>query len=263
MRGPAFNGTWISSGFGSSAKTPEAARLGSFAHLHQLCLRAIHCDLELIGLARGASEFNLEDVVAIQGNIGPHSQSAPRAKRKSLHMNILRMLTRQPVGIHHHRHGGIANCQPADLSRRFQIAFHGGGRDKQQVGDVVEAAAGIVGGQEQRIIHLLGKRVQRQQVANGVFVFGAAQPVQQGQFADFDVRGRGPVERGFQPSGGGIVGSFIGAGHRGRRHGLGPQLLNHLFPHLGMRTNVLQLRNIQNEPTGLQLGVMADGAVFR
>ncbi len=79
---------------GVSRKASETARLGPCANFYQLGLRAIYRDFELVGLARGTREFNFEDVVAIQRNIGPHSQSAPRAKRKSLHVNILRMLAR-------------------------------------------------------------------------------------------------------------------------------------------------------------------------
>jgi len=50
------------------------------------------------------------------------------------------------MDIHHHRHFRIANCKTADFPRRIEIAFHRRWRNEEQVRDVVEAAADVVGG---------------------------------------------------------------------------------------------------------------------
>ena len=102
------------------------------------------------------------------------------------------------VNVHHHRNLRIAHGQAADLGRGIEIALHGGRRDVQQVGDVVEAAGGVVGRQQQRKIHLLGQIVQSQKIADRVAIFGAGQAMQIGQLARIGMgRGRA-VELGFQ-----------------------------------------------------------------
>ena len=65
------------------------------------------------------------------------------------------------MNIHHHRHRRIAHRQAADLGRGIEIALHDHRRNIQQVGDVIEAAARVVGRQQQRVIHLLRQIVER------------------------------------------------------------------------------------------------------
>src|SRR6185503_18605567 len=101
---------------------------------------------------------------------------------------------RQPVDVDHQRHGRIPYRQAADLNGRIQIPFHGGRRDIQQIGNVVEAAGAVIGRQQDGVVHLLGEVVHGQKIADRVAVFGAGQAVQVRQVARIRVGGRGAVQ---------------------------------------------------------------------
>ena len=69
----------------------------------------------------------------------------------------------QRIGAHGARSDGFG---------RIQVLFHQQRRDGQDVGDIVEAVAGIVGGEI-----LVGAEIDRQQIADGVAVFVAIEPL--------------------------------------------------------------------------------------
>ena len=103
--------------------------------------------------------------------------AAARAERQAVEAVVLRQ--RRPSIVTGIDVGGIvaiADRQAADLLRRRQIALEQRRRDLQHVGDVVEAVARIVGRQQRRDVDV--GDVERQQVAHGVLVFGAVQPVE-------------------------------------------------------------------------------------
>ena len=93
-----------------------------------------------------------------------------------------------------------------------------------RVRDVVEAASGIIGRQEQREVHLLGQIVQGKQIANGVAVFGAGQTMQVGQIAGIGMSRGGAIKFGFQIAAELGVGRVIRTRVAHRRHGLGADL---------------------------------------
>ena len=70
----------------------------------------------------------------------------------------------------------IADRQAADLRRRRHVGLHQRRRHAQHVGDVVEAVARIVAGEQRR-----GVDRQIEQIANGVGVFGAVEPMERGR----------------------------------------------------------------------------------
>ena len=83
---------------------------------------------------------------------------------------------------------GIAHRLAADLARRADVSFHQRRRHGEHVRHVVEAVAHVVGRQQRRDIH-----VDRQQVADGVGVLGAIQPVQR-RPARIGMRGGGLID---------------------------------------------------------------------
>jgi hypothetical protein len=50
------------------------------------------------------------------------------------------------VNIDHHRYRGISHSEAADLACGVELTLHHDRRHVQQVGDIVEAAACVVGG---------------------------------------------------------------------------------------------------------------------
>ena len=70
--------------------------------------------------------------------------------------------------------GRISEREPADLPRREQVPLHQRRRDRQHLGDVVEAVlVGVVGRQQRPRVD-----VEREQIADGVRVFGAVQAME-------------------------------------------------------------------------------------
>ena len=132
-------------------------------------------------------------------------------------------------GIFFDRAAGLksADRQPADAPGVADVLLHVQRRDGQHVADVVEAVAGIVGGQTGGVIHAV-QAVEPQQVAHGVAVFGLIQSMNRRR-AGIGMRGGVLIELGFEPlyQTGALGG--IGAGIAGRRHFTGAQFVKDLF----------------------------------
>ncbi len=166
--------------------------------VEQLHALAVDRHLELFaldpaehGLEVAGDAFHLERVLAVGRELVFDEHPAARAERQAFDVIVLRRVRRH-VEHRLRRRRRLADREPADLSGRRQVRFHERRRHRQRAGDVVEAAGRIIGRQELRRVH-----VQRQQVANGVRVLGAVQPVK--------ARGRqmksgAAVERVFQPA---------------------------------------------------------------
>ncbi len=58
-----------------------------------------------------------------------------------------------------------------------------------------------------------------------------------------------------------VIGLLVGMSLAGRRHHAAAQLTGDLFPDLGVRTDVLQVRVLEREPALLARGVVAVEAV--
>ena len=129
-----------------------------------------------------------------------------------------------------HRHRRIADGEAADLSRRVEIALHVARRDEQQVGDVVEAAADVVRRQQVIDADLTRQRLEGEQIADGVSIFGAAETMRQRQLAEMRTRGFGAVQLGFEERRDAVVAGSVRTRRAGRRHRLRPQLANDLLP---------------------------------
>ena len=167
----------------------------------------------------------------------------------------------QTVDIDHERDLRIADGQPADLPRRFQVSLHDGRRHEQEIRKIVEAAARVVGRQQQRKVHLFWKCFEGEQIADGVLVFGAAQAMQERQRPWFRLRLGGAVEFGLEPRRHGVGCLLVRARHARGRHRGGAELPYDLFPSLRGRSHVGELLRVEDEPRCLESLVVARDAV--
>ncbi len=141
----------MGAGVDGHTKLERALRAaGVVAHADQSVghTRAVDADRKLVPLARPTLELHAHDVLGIEREVAIGEQAAARTERQAFDLFVLRLLQRQPVDVDHDRHVGIADGEPAQLARRFEIALHDRGRHEQEVGDIVETAARIVGRQQ-------------------------------------------------------------------------------------------------------------------
>ena len=137
---------------------------------------AVDRDLELVRLAQTVRPRHLDAnvVVAVEGKQVRDHRPTARAERQVIGAIVLLAIGRDTVGVAGRlRAADCPDRKAADRLRRGEIAFHEGRRHPQHAGDVVEAVAGVVGRQEIGDVH-----VERQQVADGVLVLGAVQPME-------------------------------------------------------------------------------------
>ena len=155
----------------------------------------------------------------------------------------------------------VADGEPRDLLGRRDVALHDDGRDEQQIGDVVEAARRVVGGQQQLEIELARQVVEREQVADRVAVLGARQPPERRHAR----RGCGcaaaaVVERAFEISRCAQIRGTIGARIIGR-HRLCAQLADDLFPMLRRCGDLFDFGGVDDELRREIDRVMTIGAI--
>src|SRR5262249_39908334 len=152
--------------------------------------------------------------------------AAARPQGQPLDMPFLGLVRRGPEGV---AVGGLRRPpegQPADLLRRRDVAVQEGRREVAQ-GGAVEAVIGLVGRQQRRGVH-----VQRQEVPDGVLVFGAVQPSQGGGSAGVGAHGGRAVQVGLEGGDERLVRLLVRARLAGGGHLPGGQLPRYLFPDL-------------------------------
>ena len=128
------------------------------------------------------------------GKVVPDQNSAARPRRQPFDVLVLRQI--RPHAVHRRARGDVevAHRQPADVPRRRQVTLHQRRRDRQDVRDVVEPAALIVGRQQRGRVD-----VQGQQIADRVGVLGPVQTMDGGPPGTWPL-GRRPIQRGFKVS---------------------------------------------------------------
>ncbi len=120
------------------------------------------------------SSFTLKTYSPSSGNVGWTSEAAARAERQAFDVLHLGGVPAHVKGLRARANRGAADRERADLAGRRQIAFEQRRRRAEHVGDVVEAVARIVGGQQRRRID-----VQRQQIADRVRVLRPVEAMDQ------------------------------------------------------------------------------------
>ena len=240
------------------------------ADLEPLQEPAVEADVELLRPAHAhdvvlvlPAEPHADDVFAVDGEVVRHGDAAARAEGQVLALAVVLHdvqgnLERLEAG----RGRRQARGEPRDLARDRQVALQVDARDREHVGEVVEAAVGGLVARQQRP-DVEAARVERDQVAQRVGVLRAVQAVDGADAARLRVGRPGPVELGLQRSGHGVVRLHVGARPSGRRHGAGAQLLGDAFPHLGMVARPAGVEPFEHEPAGAQaLAVAAHAVTF-
>ena len=97
---------------------------------------------------RLAVQQQLELVFAVGGEVVGDDGAAAGAERRAVEAVLLRARARDVVGHRGGVGGRIADGEAADVRRRTHVALHRRRRRHLHVGDVVEAGADGVGGQE-------------------------------------------------------------------------------------------------------------------
>ena len=151
---------------------------------------------------------------------------------------------------------GLPRRQAGDLAGRVHVAVHQGGRDGEDVGDIVEAIAGIVDGQILAHIDIQGEKI-----ANRIGVFRAVHAPKRGA-AGIGIGFAQPVERGFQPVG--EIGKlFLGRPfHAARGHLAQTDAAQDFFPGGIVDVEIIRLQRQHGHAGGLHLVVVATRAVL-
>jgi hypothetical protein len=101
-----------------------------------------------------------------------HHRAAAGPERKALDVGVLAELAADPVFGRAGPHVGVADGQRADALRGGEIPLEQERRGLQRRGNVVEPEVGAIA--RQQVGHV---DIERQQVTNGVAVFGAVEPM--------------------------------------------------------------------------------------
>ena len=162
-------------------------------HLHLL---AADGDLQPVRDAHIARppQLDLNVVLRLLRKQVRYQRAAAGAERQPIHAVVLLQVGCQAVGLAHHRRRRTPDRHPADRPRRSEIALQQRLRHPQRGPDVVEAVAGIVGGQQGVDVDLQG-----QQVPDGVAVLGAVETVERRGSAGIGSRRGRPIQLALQP----------------------------------------------------------------
>ena len=143
---------------------------------------------------------------------------------------------------------------PADFLRRAEIPLHER-RRHLDAGHRVEPVTRLVGGKQPAHV-----RLERQQIANRVRIFGSIQPVDE-RAPGVRRQTRGVVQCAGQRGEERVALGGARSRYTGRRHHAGADLPDHLLPHICMRRHVGKLGAIQRQAAGLQSIVVTGDAV--
>jgi len=136
-------------------------------------LLAVDGDLQAVRDAHvaGPPQLDLDVVLRLLRELVRHQRTAAGAERQPVHAVVLLHVGREAVGLAHDRRRRAPDRSPADRPGRREVALQQRLRHPQRGPDVVEAVAGVVGGQQG-----VGVDLQGQQVADRVAVLGAVSP---------------------------------------------------------------------------------------
>ncbi len=209
---------------------------------------------ELIEPAPLQADRNL--ILAIDREAVANRCPAARAERhRFAHAFELNESSRNVVGLIGDRKLRIADCERADLACRREIALQQQRRHLQHVGDIVESVADVVGRQQLRNVD-----VEREQIANGVGVFGPVEAMERGAPGiGFDLRQA--IALGLDSLDKRGVGGGVGPRHPRRRHLAAAQLAQHLFPSGAVLAEVGEVQRLQVQ-SGPRLGTEMAGVAI-
>lgn len=172
-----------------------------------------------------AGEADLDFVFGVDGEGVTERLAAARAEGKAFELVFLGEVGGQVEGFAIWGAGWDADGKAADFACGAQIAFEEGRREIAD-GDVIEAAAGFIGGEEIRDVNFEGE-----EVADGVLVFGAVKPAEGVSAAGVGLLA---VKSGFNGLDRSEVGVFGGAWNSYGRHGSAAEAAEYFFPAFGV-----------------------------
>ena len=221
-------------------------------------------DLERIGLRTvsglQARDPDLEHILGVERKVVRDRHAGARVERHVLvQLLVPRALVRiafRVVNLFDRLQRQIADRQAADPARRRHVPIQQRRRGREHRRDVVEPVAGIVDRQP-----LARPDVDREQIADGVAVLGAIQPVHR-RAPRIRVGHRRAIDRLFQ------IGRELArdAGIRPRadgrrRHLTRSQFPRNFFPDVRVFRNARQFEGLQGKPARLEPVVVAGDAV--
>ena len=231
--------------------------------LEQLHALAVDGDFELFVFAvaaveaadAGAHRDPGDEIFAVGREVMMDQHAAARAERQAVDVIFLRIVFADVVDLAG-RLGFMAEREAADFSGGGNVAFDQRRRDVQAAGHVVEAVAGIVGGQVSG-----GIDIEREQVVDGVRVFGPVDAVDAGR-GEFRFGGGSAVELILQSDGQRFVCGGRGTRKALRRHHAGAKFANDFFPRLGLVADMGEIHFVELKTGGFELLVVAGDAVL-
>ncbi len=169
---------------------------------------AVETDVELLRPAHAhqvvlilPAQADLDQILAIDREHVANGDAAARSERQIFILAIvLHDVQRNLERLERRARRRQAGRQPRDLPRRRQIPLEVRRRNREDVGEVVEAAVrGLVAGQER--LHVERERVEREQIANRVAVLRAIEAMHGAHPAGIRIGGPRAIDVRFEPAG--------------------------------------------------------------
>ena len=145
--------------------------------------------------------------------------------------------------------------EPGDPARRREVALEAAGIEAPQA-HVVEAGAGVVGGQQRGHVD-----VEVEQVADGVAVLGGVEAPQRRAPPGVGMGGGGPVELGLEIRDQPARRLPVRSRPARRRHHAGAQLADDLLPDVRVVAHAVEIEIVEGQPRRPQGVVVAGHAV--
>ena len=179
----------------------------------------------------------------------PYRQASTRAERQIVaDTAVLLQVLVDDEDLRGRRSRRITHRQTADLPGRRQVPFGQHRRHRQDIRDVVEPVAGVVGRQQRLAVDL-----ESEEITDGVGVLGPVQPVDSRTPSRVRVGHGDRIERPLEPGGDTFVLGVVRTRPAGWRHRPCPQLADHVLPELDLGTvlaNLIEIQLLQRQPGG-------------
>ena len=222
---------------------------------------AVHTHFELMRLPGVSGKLDGQSIFAVNREIAPDDHAAARADGRAFLSYVLRKIGWKLVSVDDHRDRWIADGQAAHFPRDRKIAFEDRGRHEQEIGQVVEARARVVGREKRGDVELLRQHVEIEEIADGVLVFRPAEAMKGADSAGIGLGGRGAIELLFEVRRDAVVRGLIRSWRAGGRHGARPQFSDHLLPDNPVVRHVRDVGGVERETCRFQPLVVAGHAV--
>ena len=147
--------------------------------------------------------------------------------------------------------------EPGHLTRHRQVPLQVRRRDRQRVGELVEAAVGgFVAGQLRPHVE-----IEAEQIADGVVVFRAVQAMDGADSAGVRIGRPRAIELGLEQVDDRIIGLRVRTGPAWRRHRARSKLLDDALPHVSVRGRLARIHRAEGKASRARLVVVTTDAI--